>query len=67
MSHYKSNLRDVEFNLFEYLDVASYYGSGPFEGFDRDMAMDSLREVERLAVQASPMQTETLRNSSTAR
>lgn len=50
MSHYKTNLRDIEFNLFEYLDVGSYYGTGPFEGFDRDMAMDSLREVERLAV-----------------
>jgi hypothetical protein len=52
MSHYKTNLRDIEFNLFEYLDVASYYGTGPFAGFDRDMAMDSLREVERLAVGA---------------
>ncbi|MFC2153415.1 acyl-CoA dehydrogenase N-terminal domain-containing protein, partial [Actinomycetota bacterium] len=26
MSHYKSNLRDVEFNLFEYLKVGDHYG-----------------------------------------
>ncbi|MEZ5174836.1 MAG: acyl-CoA dehydrogenase [Acidimicrobiia bacterium] len=51
MSHYKTNLRDLEFNLFEFLEVDSYYGSAPFEGFGRDTAMDSLREIERLAVE----------------
>jgi hypothetical protein len=51
MSHYKPNLRDLEFNLFEYLHVESYYGSEPFVGFDRATAMDSLHEVERLAVE----------------
>ncbi len=49
MSHYKSNRRDVEFNLFEYLKVGEYYGNAPFASFDEDTARDSLREVERLA------------------
>ena len=30
MSHYKSNLRDIEFNLFEVLGGTSYLGTGPF-------------------------------------
>jgi len=51
MSHYKPNLRDLEFNLFEYLNVDGYFGAAPFEAFDRATAMDSLREVERLAVE----------------
>ncbi len=49
MSHYRSNLRDIEFNLFEHLGVDGYYGTAPFDTFDRDTAMDALREVERLA------------------
>ena len=49
MSHYKSNLRDVEFNLFEYLKVGDHYGVAPFDSFDSDTAMDALREVDRLA------------------
>ncbi len=48
MSHYKTNLRDIEFNLFEYLKVDDWYGQAPFESFDRDTAGDALREVERL-------------------
>ena len=49
MSHYKTNLRDIEFNLFEYLKVGDWYGSAPFESFDVDTARDALREVERLS------------------
>jgi len=49
MSHYKSNLRDIEFNLFEYLDMGDVYGTAPFDSFDRDTAMDALREVDRLS------------------
>jgi alkylation response protein AidB-like acyl-CoA dehydrogenase len=49
MSHYKSNLRDVEFNLFEYLKVGEHYGTAPFDAFDEDTARDALREVDRLA------------------
>ncbi len=51
MSHYRSNLRDIEFNLFEYLKTDEYYGGATFETFDKDTAMDALREVERLAVE----------------
>jgi alkylation response protein AidB-like acyl-CoA dehydrogenase len=47
MSHFKSNLRDIEFNLFEVLD-AEHLGTGPFAGFDADAARDVLRELDRL-------------------
>ncbi|MRK00170.1 acyl-CoA dehydrogenase [Aeromicrobium sp. S22] len=49
MSHYKSNLRDVEFNLFELFDRGSVYGTGVFEEIDQDTASSILGEVERLA------------------
>ena len=49
MSHYKSNLRDIEFNLFEYLRMGDVYGTAPFDSFDQDTAMDALREVDRLS------------------
>jgi alkylation response protein AidB-like acyl-CoA dehydrogenase len=49
MSHYKSNLRDVEFNLFELFDRGSVYGNGVFEEIDTDTARDILGEIERLA------------------
>ncbi len=49
MSHYRSNLRDVFFNLFEVNRVGDYLGTGPFEHMDADAAQDVLREVDRLA------------------
>jgi len=49
MSHYKTNLRDIEFNLFEFLKVGDWYGVAPFDAFDEDTAGDALREVERLS------------------
>ncbi len=49
MSHYKSNLRDVEFNLFELFDRAEIYGKGHFEDFDVDTAKSILAEIERIA------------------
>ncbi|MEX2324320.1 MAG: acyl-CoA dehydrogenase [Nitriliruptoraceae bacterium] len=49
MSHYRSNLRDIEFNLFEVFDVAAYYGSGPFDAVDGDQARMLLSEIERFA------------------
>ena len=49
MGHYKSNLRDIEFNLFEVFGVDRVLGSGPFAQLDRDSARDVLREVERLS------------------
>jgi alkylation response protein AidB-like acyl-CoA dehydrogenase len=51
MSHYKSNLRDLQFNLFEAYRVDEYLGTGPFEEIDHDTAMDMLREVDRLATE----------------
>jgi alkylation response protein AidB-like acyl-CoA dehydrogenase len=50
MSHYKSNLRDIEFNLFEVLGRQELLGTGPFEEVDTDTARDMLAEVNRLAV-----------------
>jgi len=49
MSHYKSNRRDIEFNLFEVLDRQSILGGGPFAEVDEETARDMLAEVERLA------------------
>jgi alkylation response protein AidB-like acyl-CoA dehydrogenase len=49
MSHYKSNLRDLEYNLFEVFGADKALGTGPFAQMDVDTARDVLREVERLA------------------
>src|SRR5438132_6726829 len=49
MSHYKSNLRDIEFNLFEVLDRQEILGTGPFAEVDTGTARDMLAEVKRLA------------------
>ncbi len=49
MGHYKSNLRDIEFNLFEVFGRADVLGSGPYEELDADTAREMLKEVSRLA------------------
>lgn len=49
MSHYKSNLRDIEFNLFEVNKVQEYLGTGEWSDIDQDTARDILTEMERLA------------------
>jgi alkylation response protein AidB-like acyl-CoA dehydrogenase len=49
MSHYRSNLRDLEFNLFEVFDLAAVMGSAPYEEMDADTARSILHEVDRLA------------------
>lgn len=49
MSHYKSNLRDIEFNLFEVLGRDEILGQGPFADVDADTAREVLAEVDRLA------------------
>lgn len=49
MSHYKSNLRDIEFNLFEVLGRDEVLGTGPFAEVDSDTAREVLAEVDRLA------------------
>ncbi len=48
MSHYKANVRDLEFNLFEANPIVGYLDS--FGGMDEDTARMILSEVERLAV-----------------
>ncbi|MFH8981234.1 acyl-CoA dehydrogenase [Streptomyces varsoviensis] len=49
MGHYKSNLRDIEFNLFEVLGRDKLYGTGPFAETDVDTAKSILSEIARLA------------------
>ena len=49
MSHYKSNLRDIEFNLFEVLGRDEVLGQGPFAEVDGATARAILAEVDRLA------------------
>lgn len=49
MGHYKSNLRDIEFNLFEVLGRDKLYGTGPFAEMDVETAKTILDEVARLA------------------
>ena len=50
MTHYKSNLRDIEFNLFEVLGRQELLGAGPFAEVDEETARDMLAEANRLAV-----------------
>jgi alkylation response protein AidB-like acyl-CoA dehydrogenase len=50
MSHYKSNLRDIEFNLFELYGRQDILGTGPFADIDEETARDMLAEVNRLAL-----------------
>ncbi len=51
MGHYKSNLRDIEFNLFEVLGRQQVLGTGPYAEMDADIARSILSEVERLATE----------------
>lgn len=50
MSHYKSNLRDIEFNLFEVNRIQDYAGAG-WGDLDRDTMGDLLAEIDRLATE----------------
>ncbi|GLW12613.1 putative acyl-CoA dehydrogenase FadE [Microtetraspora sp. NBRC 13810] len=49
MGHYRSNLRDLEFNLFEMLDRRELFGKGPYADLDEDTAHSLLTEVSRLS------------------
>ena len=49
MTHYRSNLRDIEFNLFEVLGADRHMGTGPFAEMDAETAGAVLAEVDRLA------------------
>lgn len=49
MSHYRSNVRDLEFNLFEVLGTGQRMGKGPFAEMDPDTARGVLAELEKVA------------------
>jgi alkylation response protein AidB-like acyl-CoA dehydrogenase len=49
MTHFKSNLRDIEFNLFEVFDRQRLLGSAPHAELDLETARGILDEVSRLA------------------
>ena len=49
--HYKSNRRDVEFNLFEFLKIGEEtLGQGPFQGLDEETARVTLKELEKFCI-----------------
>ena len=48
--HYKSNLRDIFFNLFEFLDVGNQtLGKAPFTSLDEQTARDTLKAFDAFA------------------
>jgi alkylation response protein AidB-like acyl-CoA dehydrogenase len=49
VSHYKSNIRDIEFNLFEVFGTDQILGTGPFDDLDEETARGMLHEVAKLA------------------
>ena len=49
MGHYIANLRDIEFNLFEVLNLGAVLGSGRYHDLDVDTVRTMLDEVARLA------------------
>ncbi|WP_157254318.1 acyl-CoA dehydrogenase [Nonomuraea typhae] len=49
MGHYKSNVRDLEFNLFEVFGRRDILGTGPYAEVDEDVARSILDEVNRLS------------------
>src|SRR4051795_5621178 len=49
MSHYTANLRDLEFNLFEFLDTKDRFGTGPFAQMDAETARGVLAEIRKLS------------------
>lgn len=49
MTHYRSNVRDLVFDLFELFERSSVYGLAPFAGMDQDTACAILAEADRYA------------------
>jgi alkylation response protein AidB-like acyl-CoA dehydrogenase len=49
MGHYKSNVRDIEFNLFEVFGTDKVLGQGLFKDLDEDTARGIIAEVAKLA------------------
>jgi alkylation response protein AidB-like acyl-CoA dehydrogenase len=49
MGHFKSNVRDIEFNLFEVLETQRSMGQAPYADLDEETARGIIAEVARLA------------------
>ncbi|GAA0895106.1 acyl-CoA dehydrogenase [Pseudonocardia zijingensis] len=49
MGHFRSNLRDLEFNLFEVFRVQDRLGDAPFDGIDTDTVRGVLTELNAVA------------------
>jgi alkylation response protein AidB-like acyl-CoA dehydrogenase len=49
MGHFRSNLRDLEFNLFEVFRVQDRLGTAPFDGVDGDTVRGVLTELNAVA------------------
>ncbi|WP_449062553.1 acyl-CoA dehydrogenase [Planomonospora algeriensis] len=49
MGHYKSNIRDLEFNLFEMFGRREILGTGRFADLDEDVVRSMLEELNRMA------------------
>ncbi|OBA58968.1 butyryl-CoA dehydrogenase [Mycobacterium sp. 1100029.7] len=49
MGHYIANVRDLEFNIFEVLDVGAVLGTGQYSELDTDTVRTILSEAARLA------------------
>ncbi|WP_239476513.1 acyl-CoA dehydrogenase [Nocardia arizonensis] len=48
-SHYRANVRDIEFNLFEVLELGKLLDTGAYGDLDSDTVREMLAEVRRLA------------------
>ncbi len=51
MSHYRSNLRDIEFNVFEMFGAGERLGQGPFGEIDAATAREVMVEIERFVTE----------------
>jgi Acyl-CoA dehydrogenase N terminal len=49
MGHYKANVRDLEFNLFEVLELEKALATGEFGDLDGEAIRQMLAEAARLA------------------
>jgi len=49
MGHYKSNVRDLEFNLFEVLELEKALATGDFGDLDGESVRQMLAEASKLA------------------
>jgi hypothetical protein len=71
MGHFRSNVRDLEFNLFEVLDLEKALATGEFGDLDgesvREMLDEAARQAEGRWRNRSPTPTATLRRSTPRR